>query len=301
MHETGTDLLSTRLQYSLVITPRLKRAALVDIPQMGFSAGQGVRIGIIDSGVNDDVRVMDHVDFTGFGTNDNIPILHGTKVAQIINHFARNCELVNIKVTDSGTNINWAYIFNGLEYAKSKKVHIINLSLGHHEDNGVQCQGTCVRCLEVQEFGRINGIIIVAAAGNQGPRDYTVNCPGAAPNIVTVGMTNYTGTGADSMSSRSMPGMLKPNLLTSGFVDYNLTPDFGTSFAAPVVTGIIAAALPVFGFDSDKLISTLYNSCDLISQVPHHHQGNGVLNINTFVEAIKNETITIEGQGQSQS
>jgi subtilisin family serine protease len=215
------------------------------------------------------------------------------------NTASRNSELINIKVTHSGFNINWAYIFDGLEYAKSNKAHIINLSIGHHDNNGVQCPGNCSRCTEVQEFARANNIIIVAAAGNEGPYDTTLNCPAMAQDIVSVGMTNYNGTGVDSISSRSIPGFLKPNLLTSGYVDYNTMPDFGTSFATPVVTGVLAAALPTFGFNSTKLIAALYNACDQLPSIPPHHQGNGVLSLNSFVEAIKNETATVDSQGQN--
>jgi subtilisin family serine protease len=288
----------TSLNYSLIFNPTIKRSVLTATPELGFKGGQGVRVAVIDSGVNPEVKVFDDTDFTGFGSSDGIPNKHGTIVANIIKHFAKNTDILNIKVTQTESNINWSYVMKGLAYARDNGAHIVNLSLGHY--SGTQCLGKCQKCREVQAFAQNTGMIIVVAVGNNGPKDETANCPAMAPDIIAVGMTNYPGDGVEDISSRSTPGISKPNLLTSGYVNLNsTTPIRGTSFAAPVITGILSAALPIFKFNSTHLVNTLYNACEKISSVPGHHQGHGVLNLKLFMEAIKHETATTDSQRQS--
>jgi subtilisin family serine protease len=202
---------NTSLNYSLIFRPKIKKSALSSLPELYFRGGQGVRVAIIDSGVNNIVTVSDHVDYTGFGTSDGIPTLHGTIVAAIIKHFAKNAHLINIKVTQTPTEISWNNIFSGLKYARDQGAHIVNLSIGHFDKK--QCQGKCNKCREVQAFAKETGMIIVAAAGNLGPTEGTINCPAVAPDVIAVGMVDKTGKSVDPNSSRSVPGVLKPNLL----------------------------------------------------------------------------------------
>ena len=289
----------TSLNYSLIFHPKLRKSVLSSLPELYFLGGQGVRVAVIDSGVNDDVAVSDHVDFTGFGTSDGIPETHGTMVASIIKHFAKNAHLMNIKVAQTRDNISWINIFKGLAYARDHGAHIVNLSIGHF--NKTQCTGKCPICREVQAFAKQAGMIIVAAAGNEGPDEGTINCPAVAPDIIAVGMVDITGKSVEPNSSRSVPGTLKPNLLTSGYVEKNGYQIRGTSFAAPVVSGLLAAALPSYNFNGQRLISALYNSCKEIPSIPKHHQGHGILDINKFVEEIRRETAYADHQRQEQN
>ena len=294
----GTDG-NTSLNYSLIFRPKIKKSVLSNLPELYFRGGQGVRVAIIDSGVNSNVTVSDHVDYTGFGTSDSIPTLHGTIVAAIIKHFAKNAHLINIKVTQTPNKISWNNIFNGLKYARDQGAHIVNLSIGHFEKS--QCRGKCRLCLEVQAYAKEAGMIIVAAAGNEGPDEGTINCPAVASDVIAVGMVDITGKSVDHNSSRSVPGFLKPNLLTSGHVDFDDYSLNGTSFATPVVTGLLAAALPAYKFDGQRLITALYSSCRLIPTIPRHHQGHGILDIDTFVEEIRRETAITDYQRQEQT
>lgn len=287
---------------SIIFNPPVRRSFMAQLPELGFRGGSGVRVAVIDSGVNRDVHVDREVDFTGYGAYDGIqPQTHGTMVAAVIQHFARNAEIMNVKVTHHRENISWLNVMKGLKYARDNGAHIANLSIGHY-NKGKQCMGTCPRCLEVQAYAKHTGMIIVAAAGNEGPDEGTLNCPAVATDVIGVGMVDVYGQQIDRISSRALPGMAKPNLVASGQVTRHSHTLRGTSFAAPVVTGLLAASLPAFEGNVSKMIDVLYTTCKEIDSIPFHHQGHGRLDIKAFVEEVMgHETVDVNSQRQNQN
>lgn len=289
------------LQSTLIFHPNAQRVAFKDLPELSFRGGDGIKVAIIDSGVNPDVQVDERIDYTGFGSSDGIAQTHGTLVASIIRHFARKSHITSIKVTQTDKNIDFSLILRGLQEARNIGAHIVNLSIGHH--NGAsKCRGKCARCAEFQAFVENTGIIVVAAAGNFGHNDSTIACPAMAPDVIAVGMVDDTGHRVDRRSSRGRPGVSKPNLIAPGHVKRNQDKiQSGTSFAAPFVTGVLAAAMPSYIGNTSALLSTVYRSCMKLDSVPGHHQGHGVLDVKRFVGEMKDEKSSGDHQRQDPS
>ncbi len=176
-----------------------KSIALIgtEIPRHEGFEGQGIKIGIIDTGVD-----YNHPDLFGFGPdgkvvggynfvdNNNVPIDttgHGTEVAGIIaadgnlKGVAPKAKLFSYKVSSNGESVSSDLIVKAIHRAIEDKVNVINISLGVNRTNDEIDQA-------VNEAVK-NGIIVVVAAGNNGPDEGTIGSPGKDLDAITVGAT----------------------------------------------------------------------------------------------------------------
>lgn len=260
----------------------------------------GIKVGVLDSGVkSDQVRISYSKDFTGFGSF--IINNHGTKVAKIIKHYSPGAQIFSFKIAHDGNDIKEGFVLMALDDAIEQEVDLINLSIGFAR----QCKGTCDLCNYVDLVVQEAGIIVVAAAGNNGQWfKSTITCPGAAEKAVTVGAVQ-PGKAPAQFSSVGEPGFDKPNLLASGLVNVTfrypsgqlVESDAGTSFAAPVITGVLASLLSVFP-NKPEIITKLYQTCECLG-LPRHFQGFGLLDLEKLVEVFENDaTISRTDSGQ---
>tara|TARA_B100000029_G_scaffold321537_1_gene313946 strand:+ start:2197 stop:4137 length:1941 start_codon:yes stop_codon:yes gene_type:complete len=207
-----------------------------DYPVQTGSNGAGIKIAIIDTGVN-----FEHPDLLGiagddkivggydFVENDNFPQDtngHGTQVAGII---AANGEIVGIapkseilayRVSEDGEAVSSDLIIRAIKQAMIDGADIINISLGvdvrHDQIDRI-----------VDEAVK-NGIIVVAAAGNNGPDEKTIGSPGVNPNAITVGAT-YNNIGSSIVST-----------LEVGKKQFQVLPMLGTNVISEKISGEIA-------------------------------------------------------------
>ena len=159
--------------------------------------GQGIKIAIIDTGVN-----YNHPDLYGFGDtgkvvggydfveNDNLPMDtdgHGTQVAGVIaangnlKGISPESKILAYRVSADGEGVASELISKAIHQAIIDKADIINISLGvNRTDNEIDSAvNTAVDA----------GIVVVAAAGNSGPESNTIGSPASNPNAITVGAT----------------------------------------------------------------------------------------------------------------
>src|SRR5262249_37356356 len=184
--------------------------------------GSGISIAVIDSGIDSDHRVfrndsavgrtMVSVDFTGEHRTDD-PYGHGTFVASLIAGsgvlyngkyagIAPGARLINLRALNSqgvGTvsnvmaALNWV-LANEYRY----NIRVVNLSIG---TAAIQSFVNSPLCRSVRRLVD-NGIVAVAAAGNDGKDDSgkkiygAIHSPGNEPSALTVGATNTFGTNA---------------------------------------------------------------------------------------------------------
>lgn len=258
------------------------------------AVGWGIKVAVIDSGIRSSiVSVAYEKDYTGYG--QNIVIQHGTHVAQIIKYYASGSQILSFKIGHGGNDIDEGHIFRALDKAIDKKADIINLSI----EDSLGCFGQCELCSYVNLVAN-TGITVVAAAGNQGnKRGNTISCPGAAERAVTVGGINPNGE-IDTGSGKGIPGFNKPNLLAPSTVKLKTGSEIhkvsGTSFATPVVSGILAALFSKFN-DRHYVITKLFDTCESLG-LPKHKQGFGVINLSQLVEVLKNDSILSSSSGQ---
>ncbi|MDC3254745.1 S8 family serine peptidase, partial [Nitrosopumilus sp.] len=168
-----------------------------EIPRMDGIDGTGIKIAIIDTGVD-----FNHPDLFGWGPNgkviggynfiqeNQLPMDtngHGTKVAGIIAAdgnvlgVAPKAKILAYKVSEDGEGVSSELIRGAIEKAIEDEADIINISLGVNRTNS-KIDNAVNHALD-------NGIFVVTAAGNDGPKLKTIGSPGRNFESVTVGAT----------------------------------------------------------------------------------------------------------------
>ena len=168
-----------------------------DFPkELGFT-GKGIKIGVIDTGINfshpdffsegDTSRFLKGYDFVD---NDTIPQDtngHGTQVTGIIaadgnlKGIAPMVEIFSYRVSSDGESVPSDLIIRAIDQAVDDEVDIINISLGVNMTHN--------KIDEAVNNAIKKGVVVVAAAGNGGPDESTIGSPARNPNAITVGAT----------------------------------------------------------------------------------------------------------------
>lgn len=146
------------------------------------------------------------------------------------------------------------------------------------------------------------GLLLVAAAGNDGPGDNTVNNPGNCTGVVPVGATDINDAIA-SFSSRgaqlASSGLVAPgkSIVTTDLGGGTAAPD-GTSFASPMVAGTAALIWSVKPtFTATQVRDTIRSSVDNIGVAGAigplgNSSGAGRLNVYNALRLAVNGTLS---------
>lgn len=246
--------------------------------------GTGVRIGIIDTGVDythPDLGGCSTADFLGgvcakvaggydWVDNDSDPMdeqFHGTHVASIaagngtLKGVAPDAVVFGLRVLDAGGSGSSADVIQAIEWSMdpngdgdlSDHLDVINLSLG--ASSGTPDSPDALAADAASEAG----VVVVVAAGNDGPGEGTIGTPGTSRKAITVGAVDSADTIAGFSSRGPVTDgemtLIKPDLVApgvsicaaklSGFVantcvdgeHFSLS---GTSMATPHVAGVAA-------------------------------------------------------------
>jgi subtilisin family serine protease len=146
--------------------------------------GRGVRVAIIDSGVNPNhphvggVAGGARIDAAGESSNYLDYLGHGTATAGAIREKAPEALLYAVKVFDQRLTTGIEIIIRALEWAVANEMHVVNLSLGtanpaHRE----RLEPVVARAVE-------RGVILVAAREMSG----SASLPGCLPRVIGVGV-----------------------------------------------------------------------------------------------------------------
>lgn len=168
-----------------------------EIPRLDGINGQGVKIAVIDTGVD-----FNHPDLLGWGPDGKViggynfvqegevPMDHnghGTQVAGVIaadgvvKGMAPKAKILAYKVSEDGDAVSSDLIIKAIEKAIDDGADIINISLGVNKTNA-EIDEAVTKALDKEIF-------VVTAAGNDGPESGTIGSPGKNFGAVTVGAT----------------------------------------------------------------------------------------------------------------
>lgn len=208
-------------------------------------SGRGVLVGVVDSGWDrgrTDPRVVPgiHVTVAGdTGIDDHDRIGHGTTCSRLVLEQAPNVSIVPIRVFDHALDTSPARLIAAIDWATSNGIRLLNLSLGTLRTDVLR--GLYDACARARDAG----VILVAAARGGDGWSY----PAVFAPVIGVGLTDGL---ADAASIQYRPSeavecatsaTMRPLL---GSEPMRISPGTGTSFAAPIVTALIARWIEEF-------------------------------------------------------
>ena len=207
---------------------------------------------VLDTGIYPHIDFRDRIigfqDFVGkhmLPYDDNS---HGTHVSGIIGGdgsasggrirgIAPECNLVALKILDRYGNGKKRDVLRAFDWILKNKdaygIQVVNISIG-------------TTCREKQDHRQLiegverlwdAGLVVVAAAGNQGPGQEVLQLPGSSRKIITVGSSDLL-TGRTAISGRGATSecICKPDLVAPGNRILSCAP--GTDFAYGVKAGL---------------------------------------------------------------
>ncbi|MED3481155.1 S8 family serine peptidase [Bacillus toyonensis] len=159
--------------------------------------GKGMKVAIIDSGVDYTHPDLKANYIGGYDTvdEDNDPMdgnVHGTHVAGIIagngkiKGIAPNASILAYRVMNDGGTGTTEDIIQGIEHAIQDGADVLNLSLG--QDLNVPDQPVTMTLERAAKLG----VTAVVSNGNDGPKPWSVDAPGNASSVISVGASTVS-------------------------------------------------------------------------------------------------------------
>jgi len=278
--------------------------------------GKGIKVAVVDTGINDK-----HVDLAGkvvarndFSNPDYFgkslfgwlkkPVVtkldgvgHGTWCAgaiagggQVYQGMAPKVVLIDARVLNNDGHGTNDAVIQGMSWAADQGADIISMSLGGEgtPDDAVSREADALAS---------EGIVVVVAAGNEGPHKHTIGSPSCAAKVITVAavdqqnkVTDYSSRGPVVFNGKDLtkPDIAAPGggttMMSQCFYQNGVTSvksfdvkrDYctvtaadgtqyqrmsGTSMATPIVAGICALIL-----EASQWTRSQVDRCELVKQ-----------------------------------
>jgi serine protease AprX len=258
--------------------------------------GAGVDVAVLDSGVTPVVglagpgKIVNGPDLSFDSQTPSVQYLdgfgHGTFMAGLIagkdpgadlNHpgsaylgIAPDARIVNVKVGAANGSVDVSQVIAGIDWVVQHRhdngmnIRVLSLSLGTHSSQDYRVDPLAFAA----EVAWRSGIVVVAAAGNDGSAAGRLDDPAIDPFLIAVGAAATTGQGEDASSivaafSSLGDGERNPDLVAPGihlqglrvpasFIDQNYPSaafggrffrGSGTSEATAITAGVVALLL----------------------------------------------------------
>lgn len=226
-----------------------------DDVQAGENSGLGIKVAVIDSGIDYSHEELKGQYYGGkdFVNNDDDPMDdngHGTHVSGTIAAIAGNgigvvgvapgVKIYALKVLNASGSGDFSDIVAALQWCQSNGIQVTNNSYGSSSDPGITVQ-------QAFENAYGSGILHIAAAGNAGKfngRGDNVGFPAQYASVMAVAATDSSDTRAYFSSTGptveiSAPGVGILSTVPGGSYDSWS----GTSMASPHVAGVAALVM----------------------------------------------------------
>lgn len=285
-----------------------------DAYRLGLT-GKGVGVAVLDTGIyshrdfDNRITVFNDIlkrkqlpyDDNGHGTHIS-GIIGGSGVASDGRYqgVAPKCNLICVKVLDHKGNGYASDVLSGLKWIERHKdecgIRIINISVGSFTRKGMSEDSALVKGVDAAWDA---GLIVVVAAGNNGPGRYTITTPGISRKVITVGCSDdykevdVAGSRMIDYSGRGPTGacICKPDIVAPGSSIVSCasrqggyTVKSGTSMSTPIVSGAIALLLEKYPHMTNKDVKLYLWEKAMDLGLPRNQQGWGLLDVKRLIE-----------------
>lgn len=272
----------------------LQRVALDELWR--DTKGAGVRVAVIDTGVDDrNPQLRDAVDagrgldLLGKGkhkdpTHDEVG--HGTKAAGIIAArpregtgfvgLAPEATIIPIRQNDENGKGTTRTMARAIRHAMAQKADVINIS----QDTVKPLPANSELALAVRE-AREHDIVVVASAGNDGLDGSRKNTyPAAYEGVLAVAASDRNDERAPFSQSGDFIGVAAPGVdMVSTVPGYGHCADNGTSFSAPYVAGVAALLRAKYpDWTEHQIVTQIEQTADRVVDGRDPYVGWGVVN-----------------------
>ena len=270
--------------------------------------GKGVGVALLDTGIYPHIdfknRIWAFADFVSHKCRPYDDNGHGTHVAGILagdgtasmgryKGVAPGCGITSLKVLDgngNGSRENVLQAFQWiLENRNRYRIRIVNISVGTtyrtKNDQDVLIKG-------VEKLWD-EGLVVVAAAGNQGPKPGSVTAPGCSKKVITVGSSDMlSGSSAVSGRGPTFECVCKPDLVAPGSRVTSCAAGgsrfygikSGTSMSTPLISGAAALMLEKNPQLTNVEIKMMLKESADDMGLPRNQQGWGKFNLRKFMK-----------------
>lgn len=247
--------------------------------------GAGIKVAVIDTGI-DHLHQDIAPNFAGGvsfvpGESFSDGNGHGTHVAGIIGArqngsgvvgVAPNCSLYSVKALDRSGSGRYSAIISAIAWCVRNGIDVINMSLGG-PDHVQALENAC-------DYASAHNVLIVAAAGNAGPREDSVAYPGRYGSVIAVSAVDTSGNLANFSSRGEHVDLAAPGVqILSTLPGNRYGRNNGTSMAAPHVAGTAALAISSHRFTPVQTIrQILERTADHLGPPGHDpYYGHGLV------------------------
>ncbi|NCB48590.1 MAG: peptidase S8 [Clostridia bacterium] len=281
--------------------------------------GENVTVAFIDTGLNPHIdfcvpknRVIKFVDLINDKKNCYDDNGHGTYVTSIAcgsglasggkySGVSPKSNIISIKALEQNGETGAYKILEAMQWIsdnyKKYGIKVVCMSFG---SNPLGKNDTLV--VGAESLWNM-GLVVVAAAGNSGPENFTIKSPGYSSKIITVGgfddkrdengnfdrskfeIANFSSRGPAGMFFK--PDLVAPAVNIKGAGFNKETKEFyvkmsGTSVATPIIAGICALIISKNpSLTPDRLKIKLINNCFKLTK-NRNEEGFGVLDLTGF-------------------
>jgi serine protease AprX len=264
--------------------------------------GENIGVAIVDTGIRPHPdfmlpqnRIVGFYDALRGRTIPYDDSGHGTHVAGIIGGngylsggryigMAPKCNLIIVKVLNSKGDGKIENVMTGLNWILKNRyqygIRVVNFSVGSVKGKEFGEDSEFVR--KVDELWDA-GMVVLAAAGNGGPKPQSIGAPGNSRKIITVGSSDsasaYSGVGPTQACIKK-PDIVAPgaHIMSTGNKGKYIEKS-GTSMSTPIVSGAIALLLSRYPSMTNLEVKIKLKNCADDLGKTHDHQGWGKINI----------------------
>lgn len=281
--------------------------------------GTGIGVAVIDTGITNHPdfiykrnRITEFIDFVNGRKGLYDDNGHGTHVGGILGGcgkesggrlcgIAPECSIIAVKALNYKGSGNIPEMMECLEwvikYRDKYNIRIMNISVGSATTDELGEESVFVKGVNAVWDA---GIVVVAAAGNNGPEEKTIGAPGNSRKIITVGASDdkdYVELGGSRLKDYSSRGptkecIMKPDIIAPGSNIVSCNYRFnsarpktmyaiksGTSMATPIVSGAVALLLQKYPDMTPREVKIRLKNRAVDAGLPKEQQGWGSIDI----------------------